>query len=104
MKAAKKMGIPDAEIHIFNGLNSQELNKMIRRECLRYLNFAYDGKKVFHFVYCCGHGVEDNQQFFCLNDEHHNLLAIEQKLRCMAKGSEGMFSILAVYDICRSNL
>ena len=58
--AAKKMGIPDEEIHIFQGLNAQELNKMIRRECYRYTGFAYEGKKVFIFVYAAGHGVEEN--------------------------------------------
>ena len=39
-----------------------------------------------------------------LNSEEHNLFAIEAKLRAMCKGSDGMFSVFAVYDICRSDL
>ena len=58
--AAKKMGIPEEEIHVFSGLDSREMNKMIRRESHRYSAFAYEGKKVFIFTYCSGHGVEQN--------------------------------------------
>ena len=39
-----------------------------------------------------------------LNSTEHNLLAIEAKLRAMCKGSEGLFNVFAVYDICRSDL
>ena len=63
-----------------------------------------EGKRVFLFVYCAGHGVADQQQYFVCNSEKHNLLAIEQKLRGICKGSYGQINVVAVYDICRSDL
>ena len=56
------------------------------------------------FVYCAGHGVADQQQYFVLNHAEHNLVSVEQKLRSLCKNSEGNFCVFAVYDICRSEL
>lgn len=103
-RAAKKMGIPDEEIHYWTGMSSKELGKMIRKETHRLSDYTMADKQVFLFVYCAGHGVADSQQYFVLNDASHNLFPVESKLRAMCKGSDGMFHIVAVYDICRSDL
>lgn len=102
--AARRMGIPDEEIHCFTGVRAKELDQHWRRLLRRMMEYCLEGKRMFMFLYCAGHGVADQQQYFVLNDAEHNLVAVEAKLRAMCKGSEGNFSVFAVYDICRSEL
>ena len=52
-------------------------------------------------VYCAGHGVSDQQQYFVLNEVKANIVAIELKLRALSKNSNT--NVLAFYDICRSD-
>jgi len=53
-------------------------------------------------VYCAGHGVADQQQYFVLNDSKRQLVTIEAKLRALANLTGA--SIMAVYDVCRQNI
>ena len=71
------MGIPDEEIYCFNGVAQEDLNKKWRRLCLRMSQECLNGKKMFMFVYCAGHGVADYQQYFVLNHAEHNLVSVE---------------------------
>ena len=43
-RAAKKMGIPDEEIHYWTGMSSKELGKMIRKETHRLSNYTMADK------------------------------------------------------------
>lgn len=55
------MGITDENIHVFTAQTTKEVNAMIRREVNKMNTLAFDGKRVFIFVYCAGHGVADQQ-------------------------------------------
>ena len=43
-RAAKKMGIPDEEIHYWTGMSSKELGKMIRKETHRLSDYTMADK------------------------------------------------------------
>ena len=56
-------------------------------------------------VYCAGHGLADQQQYFVMNqrDPKQSIFGIEMKLRGLANLCEGKCSVLAIYDMCRTD-
>ena len=104
LTAAFKMGIAAENIFVFHGKDAKTINKELRKLYHELTGMALEGKKVFVFAYCAGHGVEDKMHFFVTNSLQHQLLGVEGKLRALAKGSDGNLFTLAVFDCCRSPL
>ena len=100
-RIALRMGIPESNIKMFTKMTTKSVQSVFRDGTRTFLNKNADGKRSFLLVYCAGHGVCDQMQYFVLNDAEHNLVNIEEKLRTLSKGTDT--SILTFYDICRSD-
>ena len=79
----------------------KDINLIFREGLNHFVEKNKHGCRSFLMVYCAGHGVSDQQQYFVLNELKANIVAIELKLRGLSKNTDT--NILAFYDICRSD-
>jgi hypothetical protein len=98
---AKAMGIEDKNIKLFNKSTVKSIQSTFREAMRVFMNHGQGDKRSFLMVYCAGHGVCDQMQYFVVDDIDHNLVPIEDKLRSLARGAN--VNVLAFYDICRSD-
>lgn len=101
------MGIPEEEIKMMTDGNNKQVNDYLKRELKTKLQKAKqnndkNGTESLLFVYCAGHGVADQQQYFVLNDNKKQLITIEAILRTQAN-CYGV-KVIAVYDVCRQDI
>lgn len=103
---ARKMGIAEGKIREFNGMDSKAVLAEFTKAKTTFMNnmSKKDGKgKSFLFVYCAGHGLADQQQYFVLPDDTTAAaFPIENQLRGLAQ--EAGCNVVAFYDICREQL
>jgi len=95
-----RLGVPEENIKTKTDQNLKDFNTYLTKELKnRLMKKATENIQSFLFVYCAGHGVADQQQYFVLNDEKRQLVTIEAKLRALANLTGA--NIIAVYDVCR---
>ena len=100
-KIALRLGIPEQNIKFFTKQTAADFDKVFADAKKRFITKNTGEKRSFLMVYVAGHGVCDQMQYFVLNNKENNVIAIEDKLRSLAKASNT--NILTFYDICRSD-
>ena len=80
----------------------KDIKTMIREACRELTSMQKAGIKQYLMVYVAGHGAMDTMQHFVLNDTERQTINIEERLRALA-ATTGT-SILAFYDICRTDI
>lgn len=100
---AKKMGIEESKIKEFNGMDSKAVLAEFataKNKFMANMTQKNNTGKTFLFVYCAGHGLADQQQYFVLPDSTDAAaFPIENQLRILAQ--EAGVNVVAFYDICR---
>ena len=100
-KIALRLGIPEQNIKFYTKQTEEKVKKLFADAKKRFITTNSGEKRSFLMVYVAGHGVCDQMQYFVLNNQDNNIIAIEDKLRSLAKASNT--NILTFYDICRSD-